>query len=142
MSQSDKSVYQAFSSVQSLSHVQIFAIPWATAHQALLSIINYQALLKLISTESVMPSNHLVLCQLFLFLPQSFPASGSFLMSRLFTSGGQSIGVSASTSNEYLGLVRSPCSPRDSQESSPTPQFKSINSSALSFLYGPTHIHT
>ena len=78
---------------------------------------------------------------------QSFPASGSFLMSQLFTSGGQSIGVSASTSvlsmniqDWFLkdGLVGSPCSPRDSQESSPTPQFKSINFSVLSFLYYPT----
>ena len=68
---------------------------------------------------------------------QSFPASGSFLMSQLFTSGGQSIGVSASASvlqwifrTDFLqdGLVGSPCSPRDSQESSPTPQFKSIKS--------------
>ena len=74
---------------------------------------------------------------------QSFPASGSLQMSQLFASGGQSIGVSASASvfqrifNDFLldGLVGSPCSPRDSQESSPTPQFKSINSSVLSFLY-------
>ena len=78
--------------------------------------------------------------------PQSLPASGSFQMSQLFASGGQSIGVSASASVlpmktqdwSRLGLVGSPCSPRDSQQSSPTPQFKSINSSALSFLYGPT----
>ena len=71
---------------------------------------------------------------------QSFPASGSFPMSWLFTSGGQSIGASASASvlpmNIQgwfpLGLVWSPGSPRDSQESSPTPQMKSINSSALS----------
>ena len=78
---------------------------------------------------------------------QSFPASGSFQMSHLFTSGGQSIGVSALASvlpmnirTDFLevGLVGSPCCPRDSQESSPTPQFKSINSSALSFLYSPT----
>ena len=70
--------------------------------------------------------------------PQSFPASGSFQMSQLFTSSGQNIGVSASTSVllmdtqdwsplEWTGWI--PCSPRDSQESSPTPQFKSINSS-------------
>ena len=79
--------------------------------------------------------------------PQSFPASGSFQMSWLFASGGQSIGLSASTSVlpmntqdwSPLGwMVGSPCSPRDSQESSPTPQFKSINSSALSFLHSPT----
>ena len=78
---------------------------------------------------------------------QSFPTSGSFPMSQLFAPGGQSIGVSASTSVLPMNtqhwsllewLVGSPCSPRDSQESSPTPQFKSINSSALSFLYSPT----
>ena len=79
--------------------------------------------------------------------PQSFPALLSFPVSQFFSSGGQSIGVSASASvlpldiQDWfpLGLmVRSPYSPRDSQESSPTPQFKSINSSALSFLCSPT----
>ena len=80
---------------------------------------------------------------------QSFPASGSLPMSQFFTSGGQSIGASASASVlpmniqdwfplGYDGLVGSPCSPRDSQESSPTPQIKNINSSVLSFLYSPT----
>ena len=73
---------------------------------------------------------------------QSFPASGSFPMSQFFTSGGQSIGVSASVSvlpkilqdSFPLGLtVGSPCSPRDSQASSPTGQFKSINSSHVQF---------
>ena len=62
-------------------------------------------------------------------------------MSQFFTSGGQSIEVSDSASvlpMNIQDLVGSPCSPRDSQESSPTPQFKSINSSALSFLYSPT----
>ena len=83
---------------------------------------------------------------------QSFPASGSFLMNWLFVSGGQSTGASASASGlpmniqvDFLQdwLVWSPCSPRDSQESSPTPQFKSINSSVLGFLYGPalTSLH-
>ena len=82
----------------------------------------------------------------FSFYLQSFPPSGSSLMSRLFTSGGQSIGVSASASvlpmNIQgwfpLGLTGlTPCSLRNSQESSPTPQFKSISSLALSLLYGP-----
>ena len=79
--------------------------------------------------------------------PQSFPASGSFSMSQLFASGGQSIGASASTS--VLPVNTQDWSPlrwtgwislqsRDSQESSPTPQFKSISSLALSFLYSPT----
>ena len=81
---------------------------------------------------------------------QSFPASGSFPVSQFFASDGQSIGVSASASVliqdcifRIDGLVGSPCIPRDSQESSPTPQFKSTNSSGLSFLYSPilTSIH-
>ena len=76
--------------------------------------------------------------------PQSFLASESFPVSQLFTSDGQSIGASASVLSmniqDYfpLGLTWSPCSPRDSQESSPTPQFKSVNSLVLSLLYGPT----
>ena len=79
--------------------------------------------------------------------PQYLPASESFPMSQLFAWGGQTTGVSAWASvlpmntqdcSPLEWLVGSPCSPRDSQESSPTPQFKSINSSALSFLYHPT----
>ena len=71
----------------------------------------------------------------FSFCLQSFSASGSFLMSQPFASSGQSIGTSALAS--VLPMVWSPYSPRDSQESSPTPQFKSINASALNLLYGP-----
>ena len=79
--------------------------------------------------------------------PQSFPASGSFPMSQLFASGGSSIEVSASASVLAINTQDwsplgwtcwSPCSPRDSQKSSPTPQFKNLNSSALSFLCSPT----
>ena len=79
--------------------------------------------------------------------PQSLPASESFPMSQLFAWGGQSTGVSAlhhsfqrNPRADLLqnGLVGSPCSPRDSQESSPTLQFKSINSSVLSLLHSPT----
>ena len=78
---------------------------------------------------------------------QSFPASGSFQISQFLASGGQSIGVSASASvvpmhiRDWFPLEWTGCislHPRDSQESSPTPQFKSINSSGLSFLYSPT----
>ena len=79
-----------FNSVQLLSHVQLFTTPWTVAHQASLSITNPQSLLKLMSTESVIPFNHLILCHLLLLL--RFPASGSFQMSQLFASGGQSIG--------------------------------------------------
>ena len=138
------------SSVQLLSSVRLFATPWTAARQASLSITNSQSLLKLISIEVVMPSNHLILCRPLLLL--SFLASGSFQMSQLFTSDGQSIGVSTSTLVlpmnfqdwfplrltcwiflQYKGLSRV----------FSKPQFKSINSSALSFLYSPnlTSIH-
>ena len=84
--------------VQPLSCVWLFIIPWTAARQASLSFTISWSLLKFMSIESVMPSNHLGLCQPLLLLPSIFPASGSFLMSQVFTSGGQSIGVSASTS--------------------------------------------
>ena len=76
-------LYQ-FSTVQSLSHVQLFVTLWATARQASLSITNSRSLLKLMSIKSVMPSNHLVLCHLLLLLPSIFPSirvfsNGSFL---------------------------------------------------------------
>ena len=72
--------------------------PWTAAHQASLSITNSWSLLKLMCIEWVMPSNHLILCHPLLLPPSIFPASGSFPVSLFFTSGGQSIGVSASTS--------------------------------------------
>ena len=78
--------------------VQIFATSWIVARQASLSITNSQSLLKLMSIESVMPSNHLILCCSLLLHLQSLPASGSFPTSWFFASGGQSIGVSASAS--------------------------------------------
>ena len=126
--------------VQSLSCVQLFSTPWTVAHQVPLSSTISLSLLKFMSIEPVMLSNHLIL----FFCPQSFPESGSFPMSRLFASGGQSSGASASASvppmifrTDFLqdGLVGSPCSPRYSQESSLTPQFKSINSLPLRLLY-------
>ena len=84
--------------VQSLSHVRLFATPWTVAHQDSLSLTVSQSLLKLMSTESVMPSNHLILCHPLLLLPSIFWASGSFPVNRLFTSLGQSLGASASAS--------------------------------------------
>ena len=93
-----KALYQVFSSVQSLSRVQLFATPWTKARQASLSITNSWSLLKLMSIESVIPSNHLLPVVPFSSHLQSFPASGSFQMSQLFASGGQSIRVSASVS--------------------------------------------
>ena len=86
-------------SIQLLSHVWLFVTSWTAAHQASLSITNSWGLLKLMSIKSVMPSNHLIiLCVPFSSHLQSFPALESFLMSQFFTSGGQSIGDSASAS--------------------------------------------
>ena len=136
------------SSVESLSCVWPFEIPWTAAHQTSLSITNSWSLLKLMSILSVMPSNHLILCHSLLLLPSIFPrirvlSSESVLCIRWPKYW--SFSFSISPSDEYPSvlwdwLVGSPCSPRDSQESSPTPQFKSINSSALSFLYSLTLI--
>ena len=85
------------SSVQPLRHVGFFVAPWSAARQASLSFTISPSLPKLMSIVSVMPSNHLVLCHPFSCL-LSFPASGSFPVSRLFASVGQSTGVSASGS--------------------------------------------
>ena len=86
------------SSVQLLSRVRLFATPWTSAHQAFLPITNSWSLLKLMSIELVMPSNHLILWAPFSSYLQSFPGSESFQMSQFFASTGQSIGVSASAS--------------------------------------------
>ena len=86
------------SSVQSLGHVRLFATPWIAARQASLSITNSWSLHKLTSIESVMPSSHLISVVHFSSCPQSLPASESFPVSQFFTWGGQSIGVSGSTS--------------------------------------------
>ena len=83
-------------SVQSLSHVRLFATPWTAACQASLSITNSQSLFTLMSVESAMPSNHLILCHPLLLLPSIFPSIRVFLRSQFFPSGGQSIGALAS----------------------------------------------
>ena len=87
-----------FRSVQLLSRVWLLATPWTAAHQASLSITNSRSPPKPMSIESVMPRNHLILCHPLLLLPSIFSGTGSFQMSQLFISGGQSIGVSASAS--------------------------------------------
>ena len=133
-------------SVQSLSGIRLFATPWTAACQVSLSITNSWNLLRHVSIESVMPSNHLILCCPLLLPPSIIPSIRVFSNeSGLHLSIGWSVSASASVlpvniQNWFpLGWTDwSPCSPRDSQESSPTPQFKSINSSALSFLYSPT----
>ena len=87
-----------FSSVQSLSCVQLFEIPWTEAFQTSLSITNSQSLLKLMSIESVMPSNHLILCHPLLLLPSIFPSIRVFSNESALHIRQQSTGVSASTS--------------------------------------------
>ena len=138
--------YISCSVVQSLSHVQLFMTPWTEANQPSLSPwicsnscpLSWWCYLTISSSAAI-----------FSFCLQSFPASGFFPMSQLFASGGQGIGASASASvlPMYtqgwfpLGLlVWFPGCLRDSQESSPRPQFKNINSLALSLFYGPTVI--
>ena len=132
-----------------LSRVQLFANPYTASCQASLSCTISWSLIKLMSIELVMPSNHLILVTPFSSCPQSFPASGFSPMSWLFASGGQTIGASASVLPICIqdlfplgltGLIL--LSKGLSQESSPTPQFISVNSSVLSLLYGPTHICT
>ena len=123
-----------FSSVQLLSSVWLFATPRTAACQASLSITNSWSLLKLMSLESVMPSNHLILCCPLLLLPSVFHGIKVFSSSWHFTSGGQSIGVSASASvlpmNSQdwfpLGLTGLLSLQSKGLSSSPTPQFKSI----------------
>ena len=123
-----------FSSVQSFSFVLLFATPCTAVRQASLSITNSQSLLKLRSVELVMPSNHLILRRP-LLQPSIFPKIRVFSnesVIRIKWPNYWSFSFSISPSNEYPGLVGSPCSPRDSQESPPTPQFKRINSLVLS----------
>ena len=94
-------------SVQSLSCVQLFVTPWTAACQASLSITNSWSLFKLMSIESVMPSNNLILCHPFFSCLQSFPATGSFQISQFFSSGLKywSFSFSISPSSEYSGLI-------------------------------------
>ena len=103
-----KALLRYFSSVQSLSHVRLFATPWTAAHQASLSITNSRSLLKLMPIESVMPSNHLILCQPLLLLPSILPSirvlSNESVL-RIRWPKHWSFSFSISPSNEYSGLV-------------------------------------
>ena len=112
--------------------------PWTAARKASLAITNSGSLLKLMSIESVMPSNHLILCCP-LLPPSIFPSVRVFSNeSALCIRWPEYWSFSISPSNEYSGLVGSPWSPRDSQESAPAPQFQTTNYLVLSLLYGPT----
>ena len=135
------------------SRVRLCATPWTAAHQASLSITSSRSLLKFMSIESVIPSNHLILCRPFLLLASIFPSIRVFSNESVFHLRWPkywSFSLSISPGfNEYSGLVsfRIDCfdllAVQDSQESSPTSQFKSINSLVLSFCYSPvlTSVH-
>ena len=132
----------------SRSVVSDSATPWTAARQASLFINNSQGWLKLMSVESVMPPNHLILCRFLLLLLSIIPSIRVFSKELVphirwprywsFSFSNQSFQWIFRTDFLLDWLVWSPCCPRDSQEYFPTPLFKSISSSALSFLYGPT----
>ena len=144
--QVESSFYQ-FSSVQSLSCVWLFETPWIAARQASLSITISRSSLRLTSIESVMPSSISSSVVPFSSAPNASQHQSLFqwvnsshqvakvLEFQLYHHSFQRNPRADLLQN---GLVGSPCSPTDSQESSPTPQFKSINSSALSLLHSPT----
>ena len=97
-----------FSTVQLLSRVRLFAIPWSAARQASLSITNSWSLLKIMSTESVMPSNHLILCHPLLLLPSIFPSIRVFSnesVLRVRWPKYWSFSFNISPSNKYSGLI-------------------------------------
>ena len=97
-----------FNSVQWLSHVRLFATPWTAAGQASLSITNFQSLLKLMSIELVMPSNHLILCHFLLLLPSIFPSIRVFSNESVLHIRWPkywSFSFSINPSNEYSGLI-------------------------------------
>ena len=134
--------------VHSLSCVQLFATPWTTARQASLSITNSRSPPKPMSIESVMLSNHLILCHPLLLLPSVFPSIWVFSNESAVSMRWPkywSFSFSIIPSNEHPGLISFRMDWLDLlavqgtlQGSSPTPQFKSIKSLALSFLYSPT----
>ena len=130
------------------SHIWLSAAPWTAAHQASLTFTISQSLLKLMSIESMMPSNHLLFCCLLLLLPSIFPSNGVFSMSQLFASSGWRIRASISASvlpmsiQDWFplgltGLISLQSKGLSRVFSSTTVQ--SINSLALSVLYGSTH---
>ena len=133
-------------SAQSFSLVWPFVIQWMAAHQASLSITNSWSLLKLMSVESVIPSNHLILCHPLLLLPSLFPSIGVFsneLALHIRWPKYWSFSFSISPSNEYSGLISfwidwfDLLTVQGTLKSSPTPQFKSIN-----FLLFSSHVCT
>ena len=130
----------------SCSVVSNSVTPWTAAHQASLLITNSQSLFKLMSIESVMPSNHLILCRPLLLPPPVFPSIRVFSnesVLRIRWPKNWSFSFSISPSNEYSGLISFRIDWLDLLSAQVTPRIKSISSSVLSFLYGSvlTSIH-
>ena len=137
-----------FSSVRSLSRVWRLATPWTAARQASLPITNSRSLLKLLSTESVMPANHLILCHTLLLPPSIFPSikvfsDGSVLHTRRPKYWSVSFSIRSLNIQDWFPWGWTSWVSLQSKglsKSSPTPQFKSINCSLFSFLYSPNLI--
>ena len=136
-----------FSSVQLPSLVWLFANPWIAARQDSLSITNTQSSLRLTSIESVMPSSHLILCRPLLLLPSIFPSIRVFSNESVLCITWPkywSFSFSIDPSNDHPGLISfrmdwlNLLAVQGTLKSTPTRQFKSINSSALRFLHSPT----
>ena len=153
------SCYYQLSSIQSLSRVQLFVTPWIATRQASLTITNSQSLFKLMSIELVMPSNHLILCRPLLLLPSICPSIRVFSSESVLPIRWPkylSFSFNISPSNQYSEIISFSIDILGISElkwarmgeflavqgtlsrDSPTPQFKSIRPSALSFLYSPT----
>ena len=128
--------------VQLLSHVWIFVNPWTAARQTSLSFTMSRSMLKLMSIDLIMPSNHLFHCHPLFFLTSLFPSIrfSSHQMAKVLELQPQHQSLQWIFRIDFLlnWLVGSPCTSRDSQESFPAPQFRSINSLALSLLYSTT----
>ena len=130
--------------VQSLSRVWLFATPWTAAWQVSLSFVSC-SLLKLMSIESMMPSDHLILCCPLLLLSSMFPSTRVFSNEwALHIRWPKYWSFRISPSNEYSGLISfrmdrlDLLAVQETLQSSPAQQLKSINTSALSLLYDPT----
>ena len=144
-------IYLLFRSVQSLSCVWLFATPWIAAWQASLSITNSRSLHRLMSIELVMPPNHLIFCHPLLLPPSIFPSIRVFSNKSVLCIRRPkywSFSFSISPSNEYSGLISFTVDwlyllavQGTLKSFLQHHSFKSINSSALSFLYSPAHIH-
>ena len=138
---------ELFSSVQFLNHIQLFATPWTVACQAFLSITDSWSLLKFMSIQTVIASNHLILCHPLLLPPSIFPSIRVFPNESVLHIRWPkywSFSFSISPSNEYSGQIsfRMDWFVKGTLKSLLQHQIQNHQDLVLNFLYGPTHIHT